>query len=200
MDPASVIVRGYASVSGNVFFKMDQYGDRIFFTIDPGAFSAVLGRLDGAPLPMNFAHALDNLSPPNHLQFGQSTQLTEDATGLYFEAEPFATQEGIDTVTVMAGVGRIGASFSFDPGETTVEPNGLIRIHSFSELHEFGPATFGANPAAYAELAPRAAAGEQAEPNTEPAAASDDASQDVEGAALSLALYRASNVFARSRS
>ncbi len=169
IDPASVILRGYAGVFNNVFTQTSWW-ETTRYMIRPGAFTGVLERLEGAPLPAFFNH---------HsccLQIGETTKLVEDSTGLYFEANPFTTREAVDTLGVIDGRAgrRIGASFAFDFGEVVEDDDGVKVIHSFSAVHELGPATWGANPLAYAELADRAAAEEEEAPEEEPAPAPEE--------------------------
>lgn len=162
VDPESVLLRGYAGVFNNIF-KQSTWWETTRYMILPGAFAGALERLEGAPLPVFFNH---------HsccLQIGETTKLAEDSTGLYFEAQPFTTREAVDTLDVIEGRAgsRIGASFAFDFGEVVENDDGVKVIHSFSAIHELGPATWGANPLAYAEIVERTAA-EEEQPEAEP--------------------------------
>jgi HK97 family phage prohead protease len=169
VDPESVILRGYAGVFNNVF-KQISWWETSRYMILPGAFAGALERLEGAPLPVFFSHLSGGL------QIAETTKLVEDSTGLYFEAPPFVTTDAVDTLNVIAARlgGRIGASFAFDFGEVIENDDGVKVIHSFSAIHELGPATWGANPLAYAEIVEHTAAAEKEQPEEEPAPASPE--------------------------
>ncbi len=175
VDPNTVLVQGYAATTGVEFtyFDMREWRERQMI-IEPGAFASVLLQLDG-PLPMHWTHDIFNL------QLGETAQLFEDNTGLFFSGVPFATDAVIDQLTVMAGRAHTGASFMFEFGEITDPVDGVERILSFSDIFEVGPTPIGANPEAFAELVER---GADAEEKPEPAAAANDA-------ALAAAIHRA---------
>ena len=178
IDPNTVMVQGYAAVTGVEFDYFDprEWRQRRM-VIDPGAFATVLARLK-SPVPMHWSHDLFNL------QLGEIAResLAEDDTGLTFSGVPFATRAVIDQLTVMAGRERTGASFVFEFGEVAEDDDGVDHIMSFSDLFEVGPTPIGANPLAFAELVERSEGEEIAEP--EPVAASCDV-------ALAAAIHRA---------
>jgi HK97 family phage prohead protease len=148
VDPASVKLRGYAAVFGNVFSQGFWIKHR--YKVMPGAFTGVLERLD-EPLPVFWSHQQERL------QIGETTELKQDSKGLYFEANPFNTEDSLDVLAVMNSKEsqRVQASFAFDFGEVIEDDEGIEEIHSFSRLYELGPTTWGANPLAFAELVPR---------------------------------------------
>lgn len=194
IDPASVLLRGYAAVFGNVF-KQENFWSTHRYRVMPGAFKGVLERMNGEPLPGFFSHLYHDRP-----QIAETTVLREDSRGLYFEAQTFATAEALDVLTVIDGRAskRIGASFSFDFGEIIETDDGIEEIFSFTEIHELGPTTWGANPLAYAEIVPREAAAEDTEPAEEAAApveaaaaAGDITSAAVAALSLDAAAWRA---------
>jgi HK97 family phage prohead protease len=178
VDPESVKLRGYAAVFNNVF-KQGLWIQHLY-KVMPGAFTGVLSRLS-EPLPVFWAHQQERF------QIGETTELRQDEHGLYYEAKPFANSDSLDALNTIHGRegGRIQASFSFDFGEVIETDEGVEEIHSFSAIHEVGPATWGANPLAYTELVPLDAASDTvpAEPAIQPA--------EPEAAAMAAALWRA---------
>lgn len=188
VDPASVKLRGYAGVFNNVFTYVDPFGFTHKMRILPGAFAGVLSRMS-EPMPLVWYHQSERV------QFGETTELTEDRIGLRFEGVPFATTEAVDLITAMHGKEsrRFGASFAFDWGEVA-EPDddGIEDIRTFSAVHELGPAPRGVNPLAFAELVPRDAEAlaidDETEEPAEPAAIEP---ADEEQAALAAEWYRA---------
>lgn len=183
VDPSTVMMRGHAAVTGNEFSYFDPWSwkERLM-VIDPGAFASVLSRL-GGPLPIHWRHRTIDL------QLGETTELREDSTGLYFESDRlFAHTEAIDILTVIDGRQRTGASILFEFGEIAEDDSGVEHILSFSSLHEVGPSPEGANPAAYAELVELATPAVERAP--EPAAQAQ-AVDAVSGAAMASEIYRA---------
>lgn len=183
VDPSTVMMRGYAAITGNEFEYFDPWQwKRRRMTIDPGAFSSVLGRLGDTPLPIHWRHRTCNL------QLGETTELGEDDTGLFFGCDKlFTHSEAVDIITTIDGRSHTGASILFEFGEVAEDDDGLEHVLSFSNLFEVGPSPEGANPQAYTELV-ELPSSEQAESEPEPAAASIDISTD---AAMAATIYRA---------
>jgi len=185
VDPSTVQLRGYAAVTGN---KFTQHGvfESTSYIIEPGAFEAVLGRLDG-PLEIFWSHDTHALSGAQKIQVGQTIELREDDHGLYYEGELFNSQATAEMLTAIHGRGRIGASFGFDFGEREEDDDGVIHLLSFSKLHELGPTTWGANPRAYSEIVELASSEKKPELASAPVADI----QPVGGQDWSAALWRA---------
>lgn len=145
LNPAEFVISGYASVTEVLIPDFD-------LVIARGAFASVLERTPSVPIYANHDF-VDTWGGTFKLQIGETTVLLEDDFGLFFEGRLFSTSVARDALGVMQGRGRMPASFSFDFGEVvTDEETGVGRILSFSRLWELGPATWGANPAAFVEI------------------------------------------------
>lgn len=176
IDPSTVKLRGYAAIFGNEFKYFDWREWKVrTFRIPQGAFSSVLERLAGQPLDVYWCHQTC------YLQLGQTQVLKQDDVGLYYESEPFTTSKVIDTLGVIDGRDKTGASFSFEFGEIApaADDDEVEELLSFSEIYELGPCPCGCNPRAYTEMVERDAEEEPAatpEPiNEEPEPAESDA-------------------------
>jgi HK97 family phage prohead protease len=182
VDPESVKLRGYAAVFNNVF-KQGLWIQHLY-KVMPGAFTGVLSRLS-EPLPVFWAHQQERF------QIGETTELRQDEHGLYYEAKPFVNSDSLDALNTINGREgqRIQASFAFEFGEIVETDEGVEEIHSFSAIHEVGPATWGANPLAYTELVPLDAASDT-EPVAEPAIQPADAEAVAAAAAANAAWWQ----------
>ena len=145
LNPLEFAVSGYASVTEVLIPDFN-------LVIARGAFASVLERTPRMPIFANHDF-VDSWGGTFKLQIGETTTLLEDDFGLFFDGRLFSTSVARDALGVMQGRGRMPASFSFDFGEVvTDEETGIGRILSFSRLWELGPATWGANPAAFVEV------------------------------------------------
>lgn len=189
VDPATVKLRGYPAIFGNEFdyFDWRTWKDRRF-VIEPGAFTSVLAKLGNQPVDVYWSHE------SWRLQLGETSVLRQDSKGLYFESIPFATTEGIDRLTVIAGRSKTGASLSFEFGEIEEDENGLEHLLSFSAIYEVGPTPIGANPKAYTELVDLDDESESVEPAAEESADPEPITEEPEAAAeagLTAAMWHA---------
>lgn len=179
VDPSTVTLSGYATISGVKFSYLDPYQMRVRqMQFDRGAFSGWLARNAGAPLPVHWRHGLENF------QIAETTELEEDDKGLRFSAAPMATSEGINALTAMAGRARTGASLIFDFGDTTEDRFGVEHIVDVRDVFEVGPTPNGVNPHAFSRLSERGEEVTEPETESEPAPAAP-------GAALAAEIYRA---------
>jgi len=180
VDPSTVVLSGYATITGVQFTYFDPYEFRLRrMQFDRGAFTNWLDRNNGAPLPVHWSHGLDNF------QIAETTDLVEDDRGLRFESTPIASSVGIDALTVIAGRRRTGASLVFDFGDTVEDSDGVEHIVDVVDVIELGPTPRGVNPHAFAVLIDRAAEENQPAPATEAQISTDT------GAALAAEIYRA---------
>lgn len=177
VDPSTVTLSGYATISGVQFSYFDPYQMKVRrMQFDRGAFTGWLERNAGAPLDVHWRHGVDNY------QIGETTELAEDDRGLRFSAKPIATSEGVNALTAMAGRSRTGASLIFDFGDPVKDRNGVEHIVDVQDVFEVGPTPTGVNPHAFARLSERGA--EESTEEVQPAPAAHDA-------ALAAEIYRA---------
>lgn len=178
VDPSTVRIAGYASVSGVPFKFVDLWEMRIRdMVVDRGAFKNWLSHNGNNPIPIHWAHETFKF------QIGETERIYEDKHGLAFEGRAVVNTGAVDALTTMAGRSKVGASLILDFGETVTDKKGLEHIVDVADVWEMGPCPQGVNPAAYATLV---------EVSSEEAAAPAPAMADVdrEGAAMAAEIYR----------
>jgi len=166
VDPSTVTLSGYATITGVEFAYADPYQQRVrMMRFEPGAFANWLKRNDGAPLPVHWQHGLDKF------QIAETTDVHEDARGLSYTARPIATSQGIDACTAMAGRERTAASLVFDFGNPIEDRFGVEHIVDVVRVAELGPSSSGVNPHAFSKLTERSDSSEEPEASTDTSAA-----------------------------
>lgn len=178
VDPSTVRLSGYATITGVPFSYVDPYqGRRRTLQFDRGAFDAWLSDNGGDVLPIYWSHRSDRY------QIGETTHVSEDAQGLRFEGDAIATSDAIDALTTMARRRHTGASLHLDFEPPKKDRYGVEHIAHVTDVYELGPTPVGANPAAYAVMIER-----DAETNSNPEPAAVSVATD---AAIAATIYRA---------
>jgi HK97 family phage prohead protease len=178
VDPSTVTLSGYATITGVPFSYFDPYERRTRrLQFDRGAFRGWLRENAGQPLPVHWRHGVDNFP------IADTTQIREDDRGLFYSATPINTSEAVDALTYMASRKRTGASLILDFGDTK-ERHGIEHITKVEWVAEIGPSPMGANPYAFTQMSERAESEQPPEPAAAPVA-------DSQQAAMAAMIYRA---------
>ena len=144
---------GYFSVFNEWYEVNSAYEGRFMERIAPGAFADTLAK-NAARIKVLYDHGAD--PSMGNKPLGIPRVMTEDKRGGYYEVELIDTDYNRDFIIPAARAGLLGSSFRFmvvgeswnDPKRaTSANPMRLPeRTITSTEVFEFGPVTFPANP------------------------------------------------------